>query len=282
MLERMRARAVHHPVIVYFILAYALSWSICALLIADHNGLVTVPGGLHYLVSFGPALAALIVTALIGGRRGLSELLSRITRWRTRWLLVGLFSPLALAGSALLANYLLSGRWPDLAALGQVSYLGDIGVAAALLLWIATFGFGEEIGWRGFALHNLQQKQSPMRAALLIGVFWALCHLPEFFYKPNFIALGMGGFLGFAIGVIAGSVLLTWLYNRSGSSILVVALWHAVFDFTTATSAAEGTIAALTSVFVMVWAIVVGVMAIWRPNKGLLLPTAAVQANNGG
>lgn len=180
MFERMRARAVHHPVIVYFILAYALSWSICALLIADHNGLVTVPGGLHYLVSFGPALAALIVTAL------------------------------------------------------------------------------------------------------LIGVFWALWHLPEFFYKPNFIALVMGGFLGFAIGVIAGSVLLTWLYNRSGSSILVVALWHAVFDFTTATSAAEGTIAARTSVFVMVWAIVVGVMAIWRPNKGLLLPTAAVQANNGG
>ena len=264
---RTRELIARHPVGTYFLLAYALSWSVGALLIAAHNDLLAVPGTLHYLVSFGPAMAAVTVTALTSGRRGLYDLLTRLTRWRIRWVLVGLLSPLALAGIAALTGYLLTGNRPDLASLGQVAYLGDIGVAAALLLWIATFGFGEELGWRGFALHRMQAKQGALSASIVIGILWALWHLPAFFYKPNFIALGPGGFLGFTLGVISGSILLTWLYNRSGGSVLVVALWHAMFDFTTSTSAAEGTVAAITSALVIAWAVAVAAYELWTTGR---------------
>lgn len=271
MRKRSRRWIEQHPVAAYFMLAYLFSWSVGALLIAGYHDLLPVPGAVHYLVSFGPALAAVTVTAVTSGRRGLAELLARVTRWRTWWVLIGLLSPLVLAGLAVVANALWiaapTERVPDLAALGQIPYLGDIGIGAALLLWIATFGLGEEIGWRGFAQPHLQQKQGLLRAALVIGLFWAGWHLPAFFYKPNFIALGVGGFVGFAIGVVAGAVLLAWLYNRSGGSILVVALWHAVFDFTTSTAVAEGAIAAITSTLVMVWALAITVRIIWRHDQ---------------
>ena len=123
-LEGIRNWVRHHPILAYFVLAYTLSWSISALLIADYNGLLAVPGGLHYLVSFGPALAALLVTVLISGRRGLAELQHRIVRWRTKWLIVGLVSPLALSLVAILANYLLTGHWPDVAFPGAGSLSG--------------------------------------------------------------------------------------------------------------------------------------------------------------
>ena len=94
---------------------------------------------------------------------------------------------------------------------------------------------------------------------------WVFWHVPAFFYNPNYVGLGLGGFVGLAIGLLAGSVLLSWLYSRSGSSIMVVALWHALFDFTTSTNAAQGTIAAITSTLVMMWAIVIVIAAI-RPH----------------
>jgi membrane protease YdiL (CAAX protease family) len=265
MLDKVSDWVKHHPILAYFVLTFILSWGVSALLIADHNGLLSVPGGLHYLVSFGPALAALLVTVLTSGRQGLAELLSRIVKWRTSWLVVGLLSPLALTMIAVLANYLMTGNWPDPASLGRVPFLGDIGIVAAILLWAATFGFGEEIGWRGFAFHRLQGKLTLLPASLLIGMMWVFWHLPQLFYNPTYIALGLGGFAGLAIGLLAGSVLLSWLYSRSGSSILVVALWHALFDFTTSTNAAQGTIAAVTSTLVMIWAIVIVVAAI-RPR----------------
>jgi len=62
-----------------------------------------------------------------------------------------------------------------------VDYLGDIGAPAALALWIATYGFGEEIGWRGFAFHRMASG-GWLRAVAIIGVLWGLWHLPFFFY----------------------------------------------------------------------------------------------------
>jgi hypothetical protein len=72
--------------------------------------------------------------------------------------------------------------------------------------------------------------------------------------------------IGFILGVLAGSIFLTWLYNSSGGSILIVAVWHGLFDYVTAcTECKSGLVAAIVSTAVMIWAVVV-VIAFKRPN----------------
>ena len=139
----------------------------------------------------------------------------------------------------------------DFSLLGQVNFLPNLGVGA-LLLWIFTFGFGEEIGWRGYALPRLQKDRSALSATLILAVFWALWHLPQFFYLFDTAIL-----VGWFFGLTAGAIVFTWLYNSAEGSILMVALWHGAFNFITASKAGEGVLAAVLSTLVMVWAVAV-------------------------
>lgn len=268
--------ASRYPVVAFFVIAYAFSWTIGALLIADHHGLVSVPQALHYISAFGPMLAALIVTAFTGGRAGLAELGQRVVRANVglRWWLVGVGTSLALGLAAALVYTLSSSGLPELALFGEVDYLGNIGVLAALALWIATYGFGEEIGWRGFAFHRMESG-GWVRAAAIIGILWGLWHLPYFFYKENFIALGVGGFIGYIVSITMGSILLSWIYRGSGRSILMVALWHGLFDFVSASPVAEGTGNAVISGVIIVWVIVIMRMSARRQGDPLLAQTGA-------
>ncbi len=70
-----------------------------------------------------------------------------------RWWLIGVGTPAALGVAAIVVFWLRNGVLPDLALSGKADYLSAIGVPAAPALWIATYGFGEEVGWRGFASH---------------------------------------------------------------------------------------------------------------------------------
>jgi membrane protease YdiL (CAAX protease family) len=247
-----------YPIPAFFVIAYAFSWTIGGLLVADYHSVVSVPKGLHYVSAFGPAIAAFIVTAIIGGRAGLADLWRRIVRVNIggRWWLIGIGTPLALGLAAVVIYALSNNALPALGLFGEVDYLGNIGVLAALALWIATYGFGEEIGWRGFAFHRMESSEW-VRAAVIIGVLWGLWHLPYFFYKDNFIALGVGGFIGYIVSITMGSILLSWIYRGGGHSILLVALWHGLFDFVSASPVAEGTGNAIISGVVIVWVILI-------------------------
>jgi membrane protease YdiL (CAAX protease family) len=265
-----------YPIPAFFAIAYAFSWTLGGLLVADYHGAVSVPKGLHYVSAFGPAAAALIVTALIGGRAGLADLWQRIIRVNIggRWWLIGLGTPLALGVIAVIIYALSSGALPELGLFGRVDYLGDIGALAALALWIATYGFGEEIGWRGFAFHRMEQG-GWLRAAVIIGALWGLWHLPYFFYKENFIALGAGGFVGYLVSITMGSILLSWMYRGSGGSILLVALWHGLFDFVSASPIAQGAGSAVISGVVIAWVILI----VRRAAQNDAVTAADVQVN---
>jgi membrane protease YdiL (CAAX protease family) len=198
-------------------------------------------------------IAALIVTVMTGGWRGLRDLLGRITKWRLKpgwWLAAS--APLGFYLLAAGATWAIRGEPVDLIAMGQVDFLPPLGLAA-LPVWILTFGIGEETGWRGFALPRLQENHGPHRATVILWAFWALWHLPLFFYSYEVSILP-----GFLIGLLAGAIVFTWLYNGSGGSVLLVAVWHGAFNFTTACSSCKtGLSAAVISVLVMVWAVVI-------------------------
>ena len=250
-----------HPVAAYFLLALGISWLVELPLALRAQGVIAVPipFALHYLAAFGPLVASLSMTALLDGRPGLRALLRRGAPWRVGvgWLLVSVGSPILLFAIAAVASYGMTGNWPDLSQFGEVSFLGDLGGIGALLLWIVTFGFGEETGWRGFALPHLQRRYRALGATLIVATFWGLWHVPMFFYVPSYEAMGLAGVPGFAIGLLVGAILLTWLYNSTGGSIFVVATWHALYDLASASPATTGPMNAVISMAVLVWVIVI-------------------------
>jgi hypothetical protein len=87
-----------------------------------------------------------------------------------------------------------------------------------------------------------------------------------FLYNENLMSLGLVGTVFWVIGLMFGSVLLTWLYNNSEGSILMTALWHGTYNlFTGAVGQAAGLMAGIISMFVMVW--VVLILIIYRPKN---------------
>jgi len=81
--------------------------------------------------------------------------------------------------------------------------------------------------------------------------------LPAFFYLPDYMKMGIAFFPMFALGVISGSVLFTWLFNSAKGSVLVAIPWHGAFNFITASRAGEGIAAIITSNLIIVWAILI-------------------------
>jgi membrane protease YdiL (CAAX protease family) len=185
-------------------------------------------------------------------------------RWRVNvfGFLFAVLSPVVLFGLSALLLGLGTGNWVNLAMLGQVNYMPYLGVWA-LVLWVLTFGFGEETGWRGFALPHLQRGNSALAASVILWVMWVIWHIPSFFYLETYMKLGLGMLPMFALGVLAGAIALTWLYNTTNGSILMVALWHGIFDFLSAAKASEGAIAAIMSTVFVIWA--VAIIVVYKP-----------------
>ena len=247
--------------VVYFILAYAISWTIGIPLALAKQGIIQpiFPQWFHYFVAYGPLLSALIVTWATQGQPGVKELWGRITKWRVGgiWWLVAL-SPLIIGFLVALTMNFLTNNHISLSQLGEIHFLPPMGIGA-LLLWTLTFGIGEEIGWRGFALPRLQKDRNALYATIILAFCWALWHLPQFFYLfDTSIAIG------WVIGLFAGAIVFTWLFNSAEGSILIVAIWHGCFNFISASDAGNGLLAAVVSTIVMIWAIVV--VFVYKPK----------------
>jgi uncharacterized protein len=164
-----------YPLVVFFVLAYALAWILESPLVflgdtlTDTQDLV-----LKILSSNVPSMLAIVLTTMIFGRGSLRKLLGRLLIWRidVRWYLIVVLGPVALAGGVVALNALLSG--PALS-------LGMPLLSVAVFLAFSIFpgsALGEEIGWRGYALPRLQARRSALGASLILGVLWALWHLP--------------------------------------------------------------------------------------------------------
>jgi uncharacterized protein len=236
---RISASMVRHPVVAFTVIAYAISWICWLPLLADRQDWVSWSAStyLHLLGGLGPAVAALLLTALVAGRRGVADILQRTIAWRGRlgWLALAVFGPLAVFAVAVLADRAVEGVWPDLSRFGASS---EYPMLPLVGFWVANlffYGFGEEIGWRGFAQPALQRRHSALKAAIIVSVIWAAWHLPLFGITATYRAMPAVGFIGFFFSMLTGSFLLTWLYLRGRGSILVVAAFHAAFDIATTT-----------------------------------------------
>lgn len=209
-----RSWVARHELVLFFVLAFLLSWAIWPLMLLNPDSSPLVP--------IGPLLAALIVTALVGGWRGVAALMGQLGRWRVNplWYLVALIGPFVLTGLAGAAAVAAGAPSPGLGVYSDWS-----GIVTTLVATAVIIGIFEEVGWRGFALPRMQRDHSALWAALVLGVIWALWHLPELVSDPSEREL-----VPYLLAVLAYSVLITWLYNSTEGSLPLVILFHAAIN----------------------------------------------------
>ena len=257
----MRTAIRRHPLLVFFALAYSISWTIWAPLWLPAFGVQGLPVAPfhHALGAVGPLSAAFVVSAWESGRTGPRELLRAMVQWRgaTHWLAVALLAPYALLAIAITATSLVDGTTVSLAGLGRSREFAEFSAVAFLAYNIVSFGFGEEVGWRGYALSRLQARHSALIASLLLTVGWALWHLPLFLYRPGYTSMSAAGVVGWFFSLLTGAVLLTWLYNESRGSLLVVAVFHATIDVAFTSELAAPRVVSAAGALITLWGIVV-------------------------
>jgi membrane protease YdiL (CAAX protease family) len=265
-----RQTADSKALLAFFALAYALSWAWVVPLALAHQ-LVRRGDGwpTHAPALLGPLVAAFVVTAWTTGRAGMRELLARIGRWRVgpRWWLVAV-SPLAFLVVTMAGLRAAGEDLPAAADFGRFSGTPPVGVVGALLVITFVGSLGEETGWRGFALPRLQRRLGALTATLILAPLWWLWHLPQFFVIATYRDFEPFEYVGMVLGLTCGAIVLTWLFNRSGGSVLLVVVWHGVYNFAAATQASVGTIAAVVSTLVIVQALVLVAFELRARHRG--------------
>jgi uncharacterized protein len=226
-----RGPLARHPLISFFVIAFALAWLIEVPLALSANGILPKLPLLAFAIAipaatFAPTASAFIVTGLTEGKAGVVRLLRRYVRWRVgiQWylfILIGI--PIIVLLGAIAVPGAVAFFHPVIAPL----------LAAYPLAFVATFflggPLGEEPGWRGFALPRLQKTTGPLRGSVILGVLWALWHFP-LFWSGVWTPPTIPNMVMFIVMITALTIIMTWVFNHAKGSLLITMLMHASFN----------------------------------------------------
>jgi CAAX protease family protein len=225
-----------YPLSSFFGLAFGLSWLAWLPYVLSAQGLGVLDlqfprflgteqlAGVLPGAYLGPVTAAFLVTALDGGRPGLRHWARRLVHWRVGWRWYAAVL-VAVPLTVLVATVALPGALSGVRMAGLTVLLLYLPL---LLLQIVTTGLAEEPGWRDFALPRLQRRHGPLTGTAVLGVLWGMWHLPLFltawgggpdvaWYEP----------VEFVAACVPLSIVMTWVFNRTGGSVPVVVVLHA-------------------------------------------------------
>ena len=206
----------------FLAISFGLTWGIAAILILFADQITAIFGEiglsnpLVILAVYSPGFAGVLLVWWHNRLKGLGSFFRRLTLWRAPlvwWLFLILGIPaVAYSGAA------IKGTIHDPLAFSSLSQMLPVLLSALLL------GPIEEFGWRGLALPLMQRKLSPFWAGLLLGIVWALWHVPSFLIggMPQ-TAWAAGPYF---LGIIAISVIMTPFFNAAQGSLLIAVLYH--------------------------------------------------------
>jgi membrane protease YdiL (CAAX protease family) len=219
-----------HQLVFFFLLSFVFTWGYFVLFWA-----LQLPQKMIFLGAAGPTLSALLILAITSGKFGVLRLLRSYVHWRVgvQWYLVAVIgvAVLIFLSFAVVPGALADFVAPDwsLIPLWLVSFVH-------VLFFPPAGPLLEEGGWRGFALPRLQRLHGPVVGTLILGALWSLWHLQLFvgplaMTRPDatFVSVVIS-FVLFTILVTGFSVVITWIFNNSGGSVLLAVLAHAAFD----------------------------------------------------
>ena len=232
-----RAFIKKHAVLAFYVLVFALAWGPILInapgaflgttdLLGTDAELTSAAEVDPLMLAGAPSitLAAILVIALAFGRVGLRDLRSRVIRWRVgvRWYAVALLTYPLLMTAILFALSLTSEAFlPGIVTAEDKASLLVTGLVAGL--FASLF---EEIGWTGFATHELSKRHGLLATGLIVGLPWCLVHLP-------LIAGADSGAVPQALSVAVSlfavllpyRVLMVWVYGHT-QSVLLAMLMH--------------------------------------------------------
>ena len=232
------AGITRHPVPAYFALTFAISWGLALLAIGGSGGMrgttpTSDPRFAYAVMAMlaGPSVTGILLTALVGGRAGLREFLSRLLRWRVGavWYAVALLTAPVVMTATLLALSSISPAFvPGIFISDHKASLVLVSLAVGL-----AAGVFEEPGWTGFAIPTVRRRHGVVASGLIVGIWWSAWHLLPNVWSSRaaygdlavsvFVAAtAFGVFVGY---LTAFRVLMVWVYDRT-ESLFVAVLMH--------------------------------------------------------
>jgi uncharacterized protein len=242
----------------FFILVFVLSVPFYVLGVTGTRlpGMTYLPASA--LMGFVPAIAALIlVHQQRGGEGAVAFLKSTFLYERSRdagWILVALlFMPMVCVLEFGILRLTDSGV-----------PIPQIELIQAIFYFIAFFiaAIGEELGWQGYAYPGLRTSQTVLGSALILGIVWALWHLIPF--------MEMGRSTSWSFWHLLGTILLrliiVWLYENTGKSILIAVVFHTMINLSLALFPIAGSFYDPFVAFLILALFTCAILALWRPN----------------
>jgi uncharacterized protein len=246
-MKTIKALIKRHPLLSYFALTFAITWVGFVLAVgpggipATKEQFTTIPLGAILAALVGPSVSGILLTGLVYGREGFRNLFTRMRRWRVgaRWYAVALLTAPLVSTAVLIPLWLISPVFlPGIfASEAKVSFV-LMGIVVGLIV-----GIFEELGWTGFAVPTLLKlRYGVLSTGLIVGVLWGAWHLlgndiwasvaTSGGLPPALFAVGVG--LVLLVGQLpAYRVLMVWVYERSGGSLLLAILMHASYSAST-------------------------------------------------
>lgn len=217
----------------FFLIAFGWSWAFWGPVALADNGVIALAGPLAALIAegrpggWGPLVAAIVVAAL-HGRGALGDLARSMVKARfpLPLYLAALALIPAIVGAAQGVAWLAGEEIPASEALANPVSL------PIAFVWIFFLGgpLQEEAGWRGTATRRMQTMWGGLAASLATGAAWGVWHLP-LFYMPREEIYYNQPIWGLMISTILLSVLLGWIYNATGHSLLAAMIMHATWNW---------------------------------------------------
>jgi len=212
-------------------IAFMVAWVVAAGIFVLHlvlrsksNAPLPVMVGFSALFALAPAF---VISSVFSRVQGVRNYLASLVKPKgdIKWYLVAIFLVPAVHLLGVIITLLLDQqvKWKGMTTLEVLPVAGMI-IFAFIYQFFYSNCLGEETGWRGFALPRLQTRYSPLIASLIIGILWTVWHFPVWRYE---LGLANYQYLLYLSGfTFSSSFILTWLYNRTGGSILAVGLMH--------------------------------------------------------
>ncbi len=234
-----RARATlavarRHPLLTFFIIAFAISFAGILLIVWLGNVQGSVdPTDQRFLLMMlawlaGPSVGSIIMTGVVSGRSGYRDLLARLTSWRAGvgwYALALLLAPLVSVGLSYALSAFTPAYLPAIATSPDITTVLVFGLTYGLL----GGGFLEELGWTGFAIPRFRLRYGVVGAGLIMGLLWGAYHFSVIYWSGNptgALALGLLLPAQLFAWLPPFRVLMVWMYEHT-HSLLLAMLMHA-------------------------------------------------------
>jgi uncharacterized protein len=217
----------------FFLLTFSFSWLlwlpsvlITYRLITPNQTLITLNNVIKWVAGIGPSLSAIILVIKLYGKEGLTKLFMRVLKIKLGY---WYFPVLLMFPTILVAAHLINSLFFN-TPLPKTGLLKEPWWIPVLFVIFFVLQFSEELGWRGYALDRFQNKWNALYSSLLLGIIWAIWHL------PMFLSNGFGQhdnhlpFIQFLITLVLVSVLITWFQNNTNYSLIPAFVIHAFIN----------------------------------------------------